>query len=275
MVPARSSARYLAAFAISAIALTACLAPAPQQLAAPSTTGVAATTAALTTTSPLVTPGVTPASTLAESSLQPQATSIFTAALTTRLAIVDQSNAIDTTRAGWWSLQMLSPVGQTFKPELAGLDAVELWLEAQREEGCSAGEAWLQVNIREDAIDGPLVGTSRPSMVSGCDQGDVFFDFPALVTLKIGKLYVLEILVSSASNWGVVWQQIPDSYPRGEALVLGSVGNADLWFQEGLLHPTPITAAYCQDNLWQHVKRTDGSRFTDRNDCEQYITAGR
>jgi hypothetical protein len=168
---------------------------------------------------------------------------------------------------------MLGPIGQTFKPSFAGLDAIELWTEDQWNEECSGVGARLQVNIHEATIDGPLVGVSSPVALPKCFKGITFWDFPALVELTPDKVYVLEVVVTSGDNWGVVWQQVPDAYPRGESIVLGTTSNADIWFQEGLRASTPPLAAYCQNNLWQQVKRADGSAFNDQGECIQYVTA--
>jgi hypothetical protein len=189
--------------------------------------------------------------------------------------IVDQSSAVDTSRAGWWSIRTLEPVGQTFKPSFAGLDAIELWTEDQWDAECSGVGARLQVNIHEAAIDGSVVGSSFPVVLPDCFKGIAPFGFPSLITLTPDTAYVIEVAVTTGDNWGVVWQQVPDSYPRGEAVVLGEPGDADIWFQEGLRSSTPTTEAYCQNSLWQHVRRTDGSVFRNQGDCIQYVNTGR
>ncbi len=275
MVRTRITARCLLRYVITLTALTACSPPVPLQPTTSSEIDVTATGSINANLSPLAPPSVTPVSTVAGSSLQPVATEIFVSPQTTRMAIVDQSSAVDTSRAGWWSIQTLGPVGQTFKPAFAGLDAVELWTEDEWDEECSGVGARLQVNIHKATIDGPLVGASSSVVLPDCFKGVTFWDFPALVALTPGEVYVVEVVVMSGDNWGVVWQQIPDSYPRGASVVLGKASNADIWFQEGLRESTPPTEAYCQDNLWQHVRRSDGSAFHDQEECVQYVNAKR
>ena len=131
--------------------------------------------------------------------------------------------------------------------------------------------ARLQVKLHEATIDGRLVGTSSPVILPDCFKGITFFGFPSLIAVTPDKVYVIEVIVTSGDNWGVVWQQLPDSYPRGESVVLGASGVTDIGFQEGLRNSTPLTEAYCQNNLWQHVKRTDGSAFKGQSDCIQYV----
>jgi hypothetical protein len=214
------------------------------------------------------------ASTPAESQPPPAAAETTESSLTTRLAVADQSSAVDTSHAGWWSLKALGPVGQTFKPSFAGLDAVELWTEDQRDAGCAGAGASLQVNIREAAIDGPLVGSSALVHLPDCFKGIAFFGFPSLIALTPDKVYAVEVVVTSGDNWGAVWQQIPDSYPRGESMVLGAGGHGDIWFREGLRNSTPLTEAHCQNDLWQHVRRAAGGAFKDQGGCLQYVTTG-
>jgi hypothetical protein len=191
------------------------------------------------------------------------------------MAVVDQSSVVDPNQAGWWSIKTLGPVGQTFRPTFAGLDAIELWTEDQWDAECSGPGARLLVNLREETIEGPLVGSSSPVALPDCFKGVTHFGFPALVALTPDKVYVIEVVVTSGDNWGVVWQQVPDAYPHGKSIVLGASGDTDLWLREGLRNSTPLTGAYCQNNLWQHVRRTDGSAFRDQADCIQYVNAGR
>lgn len=266
--------RYLLRFVIILTVLTACSPTVPLRPTAASEVGVTASIPASTNTPPPTARRVTPESTTAEPPVQPGATEAVTSSPTTRMAVVDQSSAVDTSRAGWWSIKILGPVGQTFRPSFAGLDAIELWTEDQWDAECAGTGASLRVNIREATIEGPLVASSSPAVLPDCFKGITYFGFPVLVAVTPDKLYVIEVVVTSEDNWGVVWQQVPDSYPRGKSIVLGASGDADLWFQEGLRNSTPLTEAYCQNNLWQHVKRADGSAFRDQGDCIQYVNTG-
>ena len=266
--------RCLSRYVVILIVLTACSPTAPLQPTPAIEIGATASIPANPNTSPLATQGATPESTVFESPLQPAMTEAFVSFPTTPIAIVDQSSAVDTSRAGWWSVKTLGPVGQTFRPSFGGLDAIELWTEDQEDAECSGAGARLQVKLHEAAIDGPLVGSSSPVVLPDCFKGITPFSFPSLIALTPDKVYVIEVVVASGDNWGVVWQQLPESYPRGAAIVLGAASNADLEFHEGLRTSTPLTGAYCQNNLWQHVRRADGSAFRNRDDCIQYVNAG-
>src|SRR5512139_2078088 len=104
--------------------LAACSPAAPLRPTTALEVGVTASMPAHTETLPPATTGITPASTetAAESPLQPVATEAFVSTPTARLANVDQASVVDTSRTGWWSIQTLGPIGQTFRPSFAGLD---------------------------------------------------------------------------------------------------------------------------------------------------------
>lgn len=191
------------------------------------------------------------------------------------VAVVDQSSTsrFDLSQAGWWSIQFLAPVGQTFTPSFAGLDTVELWVADQWYPECSGGGGELRVNIRDGTVDGPIVGSSSPVTLPRCYTGIAHFDFRSLVPLVPGKLYVVEI-AASGDNFGVVWQQIPDPYLHGSGIALGEPG-PDVWFQAGLANSIPLTRAYCKNDLWRHLARADGSIFKNQGDCIQYVNTGK
>jgi len=178
------------------------------------------------------------------------------------------------------SIQYFSPIGQSFTPTLPGLDTVELWTE---------DFAWdngygvdLYVNIREGSIYGPILGTSHPLSLPDNFQGVTHFSFPALVSLKPGRAYVMEVVVVDGdnwilrSNWSVASPGGPDTYPRGNWILNGQEfpGN-DLWFQEGLASTVPQSTAYCRNNLWASLTRPDGKRFKNMGDCMQFIKVGK
>ncbi len=129
----------------------------------------------------------------------------------------------------------------------------------------------LRVRVHEAAIDGPIVGSSLGVALKACFKGITHFAFPALIPLTPGNTYAIEVSLESDINWGVVWQQVPDVYPVGTAIVRGGLGSGDLWFRTGLDHSSPLTTAYCADGLWQHLRQLDGTAFSDQPDCLQHI----
>jgi hypothetical protein len=194
------------------------------------------------------------------------------------IAVVDQSNVVDVRLID--SIQILGPIGQEFTPSISGLDEVELWTE---DFGPGNGqETELQVFIRARTIDGPILGTSLVTSLPDNFQGITSFNFPDLVSLRPGELYVIQIIVLSGDNvllghnWGVGSSGGPEStYPGGTWIVLGQPepGN-DLWFREGFAGPTPQTRDYCKKNLWQYLVGAGGSHFKSQGDCIQFVNAG-
>lgn len=195
-------------------------------------------------------------------------------ASTQRLALVDQASEFDTTTSGWWSLHILEPVGQTFTPEFAGLDAVEVWTADQWRADCTGRGPNLQLRLREARIDGPIIGSSLSASLPNCYQGVTYFSFPTLVPLTPGQPYLIEIVQEATTNWGVVWQQQPDPYADGGSIVKGEPSEGDVWFRTGLAQLTPVNEGYCADGLWQHVRRADGTAFDDQDGCRDYVHLG-
>jgi hypothetical protein len=193
---------------------------------------------------------------------------------TPHLALVDQTSEFEAAVGGWWSIRILGPIGQTFTPAFAGLDAIEVWTADQWQADCSGRGPELRLHIHEAAIDGPIVGSSLSANLPNCFQGVTYFSFPTLVPLTPGKAYLIEIMQAASGNWGVVWQQQPDPYADGGSIVQGQPAQGDVWFRTGLADLTPLTEAYCMDGLWQHVSRSDGTRFDQQADCLQYLNAG-
>ncbi len=268
-------------FVVIAAVLAACTSietPTAQPIK-PLTTVVSSATQAPTMTRVKVTT-TEPAQSASESAptappSQPTAAFVTQHAPEPAIAAVDQSGEFDASRGGWWSIGALGPVGQTFMPSIAGLDAVELWTEDQWNPECAGIGATLQVKVREQRIDGALIGSSAMVTLPSCFKGATLFAFPSLVRLMPGQRYVIEVLAVSGHNWGVVWQQLPDPYPAGHAVVRGEAGNGDLWFREGLVNAAPATTAYCEGDLWRSLRRTDGTAFTDQSECFQFAAAGK
>ncbi len=195
------------------------------------------------------------------------------------VGVIDQANAI--TVLLYESIQYFSPIGQSFIPALPGLDTVELWTEDLTWNNGHGVD--LYVNIREGSISGPILGTSHTLSLPDNFHGVTHFSFPSLVSLRPGKVHVMEVVVVDGdrwvllSNWSVGSQGGPsDTYPRGNWILNGQElpGN-DLWFQEGLASTVPQSTAYCRNNLWKSLARPDGKRFKNMGDCIQYTKMGK
>jgi hypothetical protein len=132
-----------------------------------------------------------------------------------------------------WSLSQLAPVGQEFRPERPSLGVVVLWTEG----GGTQEPAELRVNIREERIDGPILGSSEAVTLGPGFVGRALFLFDTAVPLTPGAIYALEIELVAGENRAVGWVQHAgwdDPYPAGSAISRGKAQpEVDLWFQIG------------------------------------------
>jgi hypothetical protein len=205
--------------------------------------------------------------------------SVQTARAADGIALVDQENVVPVSL--YDSIQYFSPVGQSFTPMLPGLDVVEFWTADFSGNNGYGGE--LYVNIREASIYGPILGTSDTLQLPDNFYGLTRFTFPALVSLKPGNKYVMEVVVVGGKdwiifyNWGIGSGGGPYStYPGGDWILDGvEMSNNDLWFREGFANLTPQSSAYCKRGLWAYLTRTDGSSFKNQGDCTQYVNTGK
>lgn len=147
----------------------------------------------------------------------------------------DQEN-LATISAGW-SAVLLAPIGQEFVSDHPGLDAVELLLA--NTDMSSPFPADVAINIHEESIAGPVLGTSLPVSLSFPMSGVVQFLFQSSVHTLPSRTYVIEIVVSpGGGNVGVSggWT---GSYSRGRLILQGEPipmsDYSDLWFREGTI----------------------------------------
>ena len=145
---------------------------------------------------------------------------------------VDQQNL--TSISGSWSATLLSPIGQEFVPDRSALDAVELMLA--NTDTSAPYPADVELNIREDSVLGPVIGTSDPLTMLFGTYGATHFEFQSSVPLTPGRTYVIEIVVfPGGGNIGVGGGWSGTTYTQGRFVVQGepATGNEDLWFREG------------------------------------------
>jgi hypothetical protein len=211
------------------------------------------------------------------------------------IAVVDQTHIVDyPVYGGHFSIQILSPVGQSFTPMISGMDAVDLWTE-DFANGNGYG-AELYVNIREATIYGTILGTSDTLQLPDNYPFHQYpfsygthFTFPSLISLTPGEVYVIEVVVVGGldwewialHNWGVASFGYADSpgyvdYAGGMQIVNGVESpGSDLWFQEGLASSIPQTREYCKNGLWAYLSRAHGSRFKNTGECMKYVQTGK
>ena len=133
-------------------------------------------------------------------------------------------------------IQVYGSVGQSFTPSLPGVEFVRLKLK-DIYPGNALG-ATLVVNLRSTAINGPVIGTTTPVVLSDGFAGSMSFFFASPVTVVPNTTYYFQTSVQSGDDWGIT--VIGDTYPGG--VIYGGLqpftGN-DLWFREGIVVPEP------------------------------------
>src|SRR5262245_10455206 len=149
--------------------------------------------------------------------------------------IPDQENLV--TISSGWSAVHLAPIGQEFVSDHPGLDAVELVLA--NTDMSSPFPADVTINIREDSIAGPVLGTSLPVNLSFPTAAVVQFLFQSSVHTLPRRTYVIEIVVSpGGGNVGVSggWT---GNYSRGRLILQGEPvpmsDSSDLWLRVGAI----------------------------------------
>jgi len=141
-------------------------------------------------------------------------------------------------------IQVYGSVGQSFTPSLPGVEFVRLKLK-DIYPGNALG-ATLVVNLRSTAINGPVIGTTTPVVLSDGFAGSMSFFFASPVTVVPNTMYFFQTSVQSGDYWGITtMSNTPgDNYPGG--MMFGGLTPApagDLWFREGIyVVPEPSSA---------------------------------
>ena len=157
--------------------------------------------------------------------------------------VYDQESSSDEVSPfGSVPIQGFGSVGQSFTPSLTAVGFVRL-RQFDINPGNSLG-ATLVVNLRANAINGPIIGTATPVALSDSFVGGVNFFFPSAVPVTSGSTYFLETLVQSGDTWGAT--VLGDTYPNGT--IYGGqfpASGQDLWFREGIIVPEPSVLLLC------------------------------
>ena len=155
--------------------------------------------------------------------------------------VYDQESSIDETYpVGGGGIQFWGTVGQSFVPSLSAVEFVRLRLY-DIETGNSLG-ANVIVNLRSDAINGTILGSSPVVSMTNGFRGSVNFVFANPIPVTPGTTYYFETVVQSGDNWGITI--IGNTYPPGSFYggQFPATGN-DLWFREGIIVPEPSAMA--------------------------------
>jgi len=128
------------------------------------------------------------------------------------------------------------PVGQSFTPTLSSIGFIELlFFDADI---FSTNGNLVTINLRSNAITGPILATTTSFAVSNEFFGIADFFFSSPVPVVPGVTYYLQpfIQLGDAVNAPLT----DGSYPGGTAFSQGvPFPNYDLWFREGVVVPEP------------------------------------
>jgi hypothetical protein len=138
-------------------------------------------------------------------------------------------------------IQYAQPTGQSFTPSLNGIGFVRFNLfDQNRNNGMGAV---VYVNLRSDAIDGPIMDSTAPVAIPDnfglpLNTGYVTFLFANTVPLQPGVTYFLQPVVQSGDLVGIFAGAF--NYPGGAEYAGGNrSATADYWFQQGIVVPEP------------------------------------
>jgi hypothetical protein len=189
-------------------------------------------------------------------------------------SVVDQANTNLTLK---WSYNIyLSPMGQEFMPKLHALDAIELMLDDASCSQIGSQGGSLKLQIRESTITGRILAVSETVHFPNCFNGIMRFNFPEVVVVNPGQMYVMEAAHVSDNTSTLYMNETPDNYSGGDFIMNGIVRpGKDLWFREGLFNFIARRKEQVKEVGWQNLVRHDGSKFKSHGDCLQYVNNAR
>jgi len=121
---------------------------------------------------------------------------------------------------------------QSFTPALSSIGFVRFKM-ADVSWGNDRG-ATVLVNLRGDAVSGPILSSTDAVTMADGFNGVVHFLFPSQVPLTPGTTYYLEpILGGGSDDWRLEIQEY--AYPGGNPFRNGVAAGGDIWFREGIV----------------------------------------
>jgi hypothetical protein len=174
--------------------------------------------------------------------------------------VFDQESSSDEGYVGGGApIQFYGTVGQSFTPSLSTVGFFRVKLQDLAPYN-SLG-ATLLINLRSNAINGPILGTTTSVVLPDGFNGSTNFFLPTVVPVVPGTMYFFQVLVQSGDNVNIA--MMGDVYSSGT--VYGgnfpATGN-DLWFREGVVVPEPTALALlgCGLGVWWIGHRGKSSR---------------
>lgn len=130
--------------------------------------------------------------------------------------VYDQESSSDEThQTGGVAIQFYGSVGQSFTPSFSSVGFIRVKL-FDVTPGNALG-ATLVMNLRSDAINGPIIGTAAPLALTNGFAGSANFLFSTAINVVQDQLYFFETTVQSGDTWGIrTMSNVPgDNYPGG------------------------------------------------------------
>jgi len=131
-----------------------------------------------------------------------------------------------------------SPLGQSFTPTLPQVGFLQVCMSWDSHDG-------LTVNLREDSITGPIIGSLGPytSLPWNIVYHYAEFAFASPVAVIPGRRYVFELVQNGNGAAQIAYYPAGMiDYAGGSAIWKGSeIAGVQLWFREGVVVPEPST----------------------------------
>jgi len=160
--------------------------------------------------------------------------------------VFDQESSNDENYVGGGGrIQFYGTVGQSFTPSLSTVGFFRVKLGDITPN--NAVGATLVINLRSNAFNGPILGTTTPVALSDGFNSSVDFFLPTAVSVLPGTMYFFQVVVQTGDNVNITIRQdsLGDlNYPGGDFYAnSGPFTAADLWFREGIVVPEPSISA--------------------------------
>jgi hypothetical protein len=175
--------------------------------------------------------------------------------------VYDQQSSTDESSpvgSGSFNIQLESPFGQSFTPQLAGINFIRLIVADERL--LNSLGATLFLTLHDGSFSGPVLGITPQVVLPRDYRGTVNFFFSDLIPLTPGNLYVFEVSITLGSDsFGIRAGEY--GYAGGDSIFNGTPNTGgDLWFREGIYTvPEPSVFALTAFGLglfWFHRRKT-------------------
>ncbi len=157
------------------------------------------------------------------------------------LVFDQQSSTDETYSSNSVAIQFVGFVGQSFTPSLSTVGFVRIKLfDISPANGVGAT---LVMNLRSNAINGPILGTTTLVLGNGF-AGSTNFIFPGAIPVVPSLTYFFETSVQSGDLWAIrsMDSSTVDNYLNGFMYSgLNTATSSDLWFRAGIVVPEPTS----------------------------------